>query len=95
MYIKEDLVYNKHNNALIGFANLGDVNTHPLAFEESVNGRFSRDVAPLAKTMMVMMVPGLLSGLEFPYVQFPCNKVTSDLLFQPFWEAVRQIEFLG
>ena len=95
MYIKEDLVYNKHNNALIGFANLGDVNTHLLAFEESVNGRSSRDVAPLAKTMMVMMVRGLLSGLEFPYVQFPCNKVTGDLLFQPFWEAVRRIEFLG
>ena len=26
MYIKEDLVYNKHTGALVGFANLGDTN---------------------------------------------------------------------
>lgn len=95
MYIKEDLVYNKHNNTLIGFANLGEVNDHLLAFEESIRESSSRDVAPLAKTMLVMMVRGLFSRLEFPYVQFPCNRVTGDLLFQPFWEAVRRIEFLG
>ena len=78
MYIKEDLVYNKHTNALIGFANLGEVNDHLLAFEESLKGSSSEDVAPLAKTMMVMMVRCLLSGLEFPYVQFPCKRVTGD-----------------
>ena len=71
MYIKEGLVYNKHNNSLIGFASLGEVNDHLLAFEQSLNGSSPKDVASLAKTMMVMMVRGLFSGLEFPYVQFP------------------------
>ena len=73
MYIKEDLVYNKHTNALIGFANLGDTNTQLLAFQKS------------------LQVPVTHS----PYTQFPCSKVTRDLLFQPFWEAVRRLEFLG
>ena len=97
MYIKEDLVYNKHTNALIGFANLGDTNTHLLAFQKSLQTPVTHSITveELAKTMMVFMVRGLCSRLEFPYAQFPCSKVTGDLLFQPFWEAVRRLEFLG
>ena len=100
MYIKEDLVYNKHTNALIGFANLGDINAHLVAYEKSLHRASCSDAAmasiePLAKTMLVIMVRGLCSRLEFPYVQFPCNKVTGELLFQPFWEAVKRIEFIG
>lgn len=45
--------------------------------------------------MTVMMVRGLFTNLEFPYVQFPCNKVTGDLLFQPLWEVLGRIELLG
>ena len=97
MYIKEDLVYNKHTNALIGFTNLGEINNHLLSFERSLQDESSEGKSDklLAKTMTVMMVRGLFSKLKFPYVQFPCNKVTGDLLFQPFWEAVRRIEFIG
>ena len=36
MYIKEDLVYEKHSGILIGFANLDGVNNHLLAFEQSL-----------------------------------------------------------
>ena len=89
-------MYNKHTNALVGFANLGETNSQLLTFEKSLQGAPKNDgIEPLARTMMVMIVRGLCSSLEFPYVQFPCNKVTGDLLFQPFWEAVRRIEFLG
>ena len=85
-----------HTNALVGFANLGEINSHLLAFEKSLQTDASSDgLEPLTKTMMVMMVRGLCSRLEFPNIQFPCNKVTGDLLFQPFWEAVRRIKFLG
>ena len=28
MHIREDLVYDKHTGALIGFANIGDINCH-------------------------------------------------------------------
>ena len=94
MYIKEDLVFDKHTHALIGFTNLGDTNRHLLKFEESLASD-STQLAPLAKTVLVLMVRGLCSALEFPYVQFACSSVKGDLLFQPFWESVRRLEYLG
>ena len=45
--------------------------------------------------MLVLMVRGLLSGLEFPYVQFPCATMTGDLLFDPLWKAIARIERCG
>ncbi len=50
---------------------------------------------PLAKTMLVLMVRGLITRLEFPYAQFPCCDVTRDQMFDPFWEAVRRLETVG
>ena len=47
----------------------------------------------LAKTMLVFMVQGLFSGLE--YVQFPCASITGDLLFDPLWKAIARIELCG
>ena len=38
MHIKEDLVYNKHTGELVGFVNLGDINTHLLKYEQSLSG---------------------------------------------------------
>ena len=35
VHIKENLVYDKHEGSLIGFANLGDTNNHLLSFEEA------------------------------------------------------------
>ena len=36
MHIREDLIYNKHTGALLGFTNLGDINSHLDSFERSV-----------------------------------------------------------
>ena len=94
IHVREDLVYDKHTGELVGFANLGDINQHLLAFEQSLSDRNSHD-RPLAKTMMVFMVRGLFSKLHFPYVQFPCSSVSCDLLLQLLWEAVGRIETCG
>ena len=68
MYIKEDLVYNKHTNALVGFTNLGEINHHLLTFERSLQEDASGGGSDklLARTMTVMMVRGLFPKLEFP-----------------------------
>ena len=87
MHIREDLVYDKHTGKMIGFTNLGDINNHLLAFEHSMEGN-KHEENVLAKSMMVFMVRGLFTPLRFTYVQFPCSKVTGDLLFHPFWQAV-------
>lgn len=94
VYLKEDLVYDKETGSLLGFVNLGDINAHLTAFERSV----SQDTSPtesLAKSMMVFMVQGLLSSLSFPYAQWPCRKVTGQLLFNPFWDAIYRLERMG
>lgn len=45
--------------------------------------------------MLVFMVRGLLSNLEFPYAQFPCTTLTGEQIFVPFWEAVSRLERCG
>ncbi len=92
MYVKEDLVYDKHSGALIGFTNLADTNAHLLQFERSLEGASGVSGEPLAKSMFVFMVRALFRKLEFPYAQFPCTSVSGDLLFDPFWEAVNRLE---
>lgn len=96
MYIREGLVYNKYTGRMTGFVELGDVNNHLLAFEQSLkleeNGERGH---VLAKSMVVMMVRGLFTPLKFAYAQFPCARMTGDMLFQPFWKAVYRLERMG
>ena len=80
MHIKESLVYDKLTHIRI------------LAFEKSFTDSKS---LPLATTMMTFMVRGLFSHLQFPYAHFPCHKITGDLLYDPFWEAVYRLERCG
>ena len=93
MHIKEDLVYNKHTGELVGFVNLGDINSHLLKFEKSLS-REDQQTEPLAKSMFTIMVRGLFTQLQFPYAQFPCKTISGDLMYDPFWEAVFRIERL-
>ena len=50
---------------------------------------------PLAKTMLVVMVRGLFSGLQFPYVQFPCGALRGDQMFHILWKTVGRLERYG
>ena len=94
MHIKEDLFYDKHSGELVGFVNLGETNDHLIQFERQVE-RSTCDYEPLANSMVVIMVRGLFTHLQFPYAKFPCTSVTGDLLFDPFWEAVSRLERCG
>ena len=70
MYIKEGLVYDKYTGELIGFTDLGDINSHLLSLEQSL---VDSKLQPLATTIMNFMVKGLFSHLQFPYAHFPCH----------------------
>ena len=87
MYIREHLVYNKHIGRLIGFTDLGSINNHLSVFERLIN-EGEVIAKPLAKSMLAIMLKGLLIPLKFPYVQFPCVNISGDMLFYPFWKAV-------
>ena len=92
MHVKNDLVYDKHTGSLIGFANIGDINNHLLRLEHLMDAVHEED---LAKSMLVFFVRGLFTRLEFPYAQFATTALAGDLLFDPFWEAVRRLEVCG
>lgn len=85
MYIKEDLVYNKHSGHMIG--------STTIYWPSSVQSRAT--VREEMKTVMAMMVRGLFTTLRFPFAHFPCEKVTGELLFYPFWEAIYRLERMG
>ena len=60
--------------ALVGLAYLGDTNNeHLVKFQQTIEGSNSDDRQPLVKTMLVFMVRGLFSSLQYPYVQFACR----------------------
>ena len=54
IYIKNDMVYDKHEGSLIGFVNIGDTNNQILEFEAIINT--GEPGTSLAITMMVIMV---------------------------------------
>ena len=65
MYVREDLVFDRYTGKIIGFANMGDINNHLAKLEASlVSGDTS---PPLAKTMVVIMIRGIFSKLQYPY----------------------------
>lgn len=94
VHIKEDLVYNKHEGSLIGFANLGDINNHLLSFERSLSDEHEQMPA-IANSMLVIMIRGLTSKLNDPYAQFACANLSGDLLVDPIWEAISRLERQG
>ena len=93
LLLDEMHIFDKHTGAMIGFTKLEDVNEHLLQFERSLAE--DQTSSPLAKSMMVFMVRGLFSKLQFPYAQFSCASLSGDLLYEPFWEAVRRVETCG
>lgn len=91
MYIKEDLVYDKHTGKMIGFVDLGETNNHLLAYEKALE-EDTTTAEGLATSVFVIMVKGLFTPLRYPYAHFPSSTLTGNLLFEPFWEAVFRLE---
>ena len=93
IHIKENLVYDKHSGVMIGFVDLGEVNNLLSVFERSLES--TSTYPALANSMTAIMVRGLFSTLRFPYVQFPCSRISGEQLFQPLWEGIYRLERIG
>lgn len=59
------------------------------------NGSSNIPIELIANSVVVFMVRGLFSALQFPYAYFPSRKVTGIHLFAPMWEAVCRLERNG
>lgn len=93
MKICEDLVFNKHTCELIGFLNIGEVNAQLDKVSEDLHSNSSgKDIA---SHMLLFMIRGMFSNLEFPYAHFATRGITADSLFPLVWEAVRHLECCG
>ena len=89
MHIKEGLVFDKHAGRIIGFTDLGEINNHLATFQKMIED--TDNTSPiLANSVLVIMVKGLFSKL-----QFPCLSIVGEQLFNPFWEAVFHLERMG
>ena len=94
--VKEGLVYDKHSLQVIGFVHLGDINDQLLKFERAQTRDSQEAVTPpIAKHMLVFMVRGIFSKLEFPYVQFPCASTAGDVIFPLVRECIKRLEACG
>ena len=93
MHIRQQLVFDKHSGSIIGYVNISEIVNHLAEFEERVSN--DTPSPKIAKTMTVFMVQGLFSSLQFPYPHFPGTDVSGEMLYDPFWEAVRRIENCG
>ena len=55
----------------------------------------SSGLRTVASHMLLFMVRGIFSSLEFPYAQFATTGATADSLFPLVWEAVYNLESSG
>ena len=80
--------------ALVGYTDLGAMELHLEAFQCSFEEGHTAG-RTLANSMLVLLVRGLLSQLQFPYAQFPCTALSGHQLYELFWDAVAQLEGCG
>ena len=79
MKAKEGLVFDKHTCNLVGFTNIGQINDELNEVE-----RECEEVSPpsnVATHMLLFMVRGLCTLLEFPYAHFVTDGATADVLY--------------
>ena len=87
MYVKEDLVYNKHTGEMTGFCDLGEINNHLLKLERDYTTN-RENTNTLATTIMMLMVRWLFTSCTFPYACFPSSNLTGEQLVPIFYEAL-------
>lgn len=88
--IKDKLVFDKNCGKVIGWVDLGEFNNEVNKLERDID---SGDVSSsIATHILVFMVRGIFSSVEFPYAQFPTHNLKGCQLFTLVWDAVRNVE---
>ena len=93
MKVKEGLVFDKHSCNLVGFTNIGQINDDLNQVERECDEE--NPPSNVATHMLLFMIRGLFTSLEFPYAHFATTGATADMLYPIVWESVRRIESCG
>ena len=83
MKIQEDLVWDKYTGELIGFVDLGDINT---------NFATLKDVKEIATHVLVFLVKSVVNPMPFSFATFATAGITSYQIMPIFWNAVCYLE---
>ena len=83
MKIQEDLVWDKYSGELIGFIDLGDINTNYATLS---------NVEELATHILVFLVKSVVNPLSFSFASFATAGITSYQIMPIFWKAVLYLE---
>ena len=111
MYIREDLVFDKHQCRLVGFVNMTEFGNQMQHLEElrsdlvscpanriSLCARYTcfslflQKQPPVANRVLVFMVRGIFSSLNFPLAHFPTKGAKAIDLFDLLWQGVEFLE---
>ena len=84
MKIRSNLVFDKNNDELIGFVDLGDPEVNFSSFGDGEN--------ILATHVLIFYIRGLASNLKYCFAYFSTTGVTSTQIMPIFWEAVFILE---
>ncbi len=65
-------------------------------FEKQLEDECTNGKPNFANYMLVFMVRGITTRLEYPLAHFPCSGcITADFIFPLLWEAVKHLETIG
>ena len=65
------------------------------SIEQNVASSDAAAAGIVAKTMLLLLVRGLCTSLQFPYAQFACRYIKACDMYQPVNEAILQLENIG
>lgn len=78
--VKERLVYERWSGRLIGYVELGDINTALKALD-------SDETPKPASHALCFMARSITSKVCIPVAQYATCSLTADMLYQCFWEV--------
>lgn len=95
MKVKSGLVFNKQSGKLVGFINLGTLNSDLEAMETFLNNDTSMTSQPpeLAGSMLVLMTRRILKpSSTFPVAQYPTSSLSGEKLYPIVWDTIEIME---
>jgi hypothetical protein len=91
MKIKSGIAVAKNTGKLVGFCHLENSDVD---FDNLLGSKTKNDKEP-ATHVMVLMVRGILSNVNIPFLWYPCKTFSSLQLINVVWKATKALEALG
>ena len=92
--VQKDLVYDTWDQ-LVGFVNFGNFNNQLHTLKETCQSCTTFKPDTVATHVLVFMVLGLFTNLEYPYAQFTTTTASGVQLFSVVWDVVWSLEGCG